>query len=68
MIEVINNNKLQAACDASTKNGQMRAYWVIINIETKEIVIEKELYSKDWSLNTNQAAETVILLDRIAII
>ena len=41
MIERINNDKLQAACDASTKNGQMGAYWGIINTETKQIVMEK---------------------------
>ena len=30
--------------------------------------MEKELYSKDWSININQAAEAVILLDMIATI
>ena len=68
MIEVINNDKLQVACDVSIKNGQIGAYWAIINIETKEIIMEKELYSKDWSINTNRAAETEILLDMIAMI
>ena len=68
MIEAINNDKLQAAFDVLTKNGQMGAYQAIINTETKQIVMEKELYSKDWSINTNRAAETIILLDIIAII
>ena len=30
--------------------------------------MKKELYSKDWSINTNRAAKTVILLDMIATI
>ena len=47
MIKAINNDKLQAACNASIKNGRMGAYWIIINTETKQIVMEKQLYSKD---------------------
>ena len=38
----------------------------MINIELKEILIEKELYSKDWDLNSNRSAEAMILLNMIA--
>ena len=30
--------------------------------------MEKQLYSKDWSINTNWVTKTVILLDMIATI
>ena len=41
----IQNGTAVAACDVSVKDGKMGAYWVIMNME-KQILIEKELYSK----------------------
>ena len=44
----------------------MGVYWALIDIELKEILIERELYSKDWGLNSNRSTKVMILLDMIA--
>ena len=43
----------------------MGTYWVIMDQETKEILIEKEVFSKEQEMNTPRTAEAVILLDMI---
>ena len=42
----------------------IRAYWVIIDRD-KNILIEKELFTKEWEMNTARIAEAIILLDII---
>ena len=44
------------------KNSKMGAYWVIMNVK-KQILMEKELYSKSWYINTVKTAKAFILLD-----
>ena len=60
-------NKIQngiaiTACDASVKDSKMGDYQVIINIQ-KQILMEKELFSKSWYINTAKIAKAFILLD-----
>ena len=43
----------------------MGVYQVIMDQETKEIMMEKEVFSKEWEMNTPRMVEVVILLDMI---
>ena len=45
----------------------MGVYWMIIMIDRK-IVIEKELYLKNWQYNTPRSAEAIVLLDMIYVV
>ena len=65
--ELIRNEKIIVACDALVKNGVMGVYWMIIILD-KQLVAEKELYSKNWELNLARIAEAIILLDVINVI
>ena len=42
----------------------MGAYWVIMDRD-KNILMEKELFAKEWEINTARIVEAVILLDMI---
>ena len=61
---IISNTAL-VACNALVKDGQMRAYWVLIDISTKQVLMGKELFSKEWSHNTARGAEVTVLLDAV---
>ena len=41
---------------------------MIIDQETKEIMMEREVYTKEWEINKARIAEGVILLDMIYMI
>ena len=62
--ELIRDNKVMAACDASVKDGQMGAYWMIMTID-KRILMERELFSKELYLNILRTVKAMILLDFI---
>ena len=51
-------------CDVSVKNTIMGVYWVIIDRD-QNILMEKELFTKKWEMNTLRTAEATILLDII---
>ena len=59
----LQEGKVIAEYNASVKNNMM-GYWVIIDMD-KNILIEKELFAKEWKINTSIIAEAVILLDMI---
>ena len=58
------NIKVYATCDESVKNSTMGIYWVIMNTN-KEVLIEKEMFSKNWTFNTPRSAEVTVLLDLV---
>ena len=43
----------------------MGTYWVIMDREMKEILMEREVFSKEQEMNTLRMAEAIILLDMI---
>ena len=45
-------------------NNMMGAYWVIMDRD-QNILMEKELFIKEWELNTPRTAEVTILLGMI---
>ena len=45
--QVLSTGRAVAGCDASVKNNVMGVYWIIMDRETKEILMEKEVFSKE---------------------
>ena len=45
--EVLRSGRAVARCNASVKNDVIGVYWVIIDRETKEIIMEREVYAKE---------------------
>ena len=43
----------------------MGVYWVLIDISTKQMLMEKELFSKEQSYNTAREAKATVLLDTV---
>ena len=63
--QCIINNKALVACDASVKNSQIGVYWVLMDISTKQVLMEKELFSKEWSHNIARRAKAIVILDTV---
>ena len=64
MIDDIMNNKVYTAYNTLVKNGIIGTYRLIMN-ENKQILMEREMFSKNWILNTARSAEATILLDLV---
>jgi len=67
LIEIVNllrTNQAVAGCDASVKNGMIGTAWVLMT-RSKRILTEREVYLKDWQVNTEQTVEAIILLNFI---
>jgi len=63
----IENEKAQAATDASLKLGRMGGHWIVTD-EMNEEIIENTIYHKAWRNNTNKGAEAIVLLELITML
>ena len=64
---LIKNNNAMVVCDVSVKNRRMGGYWIIV-IRDRWVLMEKEIYLKNWHINTLKSAEAIIILDLMQVI
>ena len=67
IVDLFQRNQLVAGCYVSIKNSIIEVVQTIMT-KSKRVVIEREIFLKDSSLNNARLAEVVILLDFIQIL
>ena len=67
IVELFQRNQLVAEYDMSVKNSVIGVVQIIM-IRSKRVVMEKEIFLKDQSLNNTRSAEVIMLLDFIKIL
>ena len=65
--DLVRERKAYELYDMLVKEGRMGGYWMLMTLD-KRILIEKELYSKNWHINMPRSVEEIILLDLVQIL
>ena len=64
---LIKENKVMVAYNTLMKDGRIDAYQMVM-IMNKKVLMEREIFSKQWHFNMLRSAEAIILLDLIKVI